>query len=68
MVFPHSMVSNLINAIYEMETQPPFGINVGMHNLYIPMAEQVGKDNIKIVCDNMYLSKEQTLYRLTRHE
>jgi hypothetical protein len=68
MVFPHSMVSNLINAIYQMETQPPFGINIAMHNLYIPMADQVGKDNIKIVCDNMYLSKEQILYRLTRHE
>lgn len=68
MVFPHSMTYNLINAIVEMELKPPHGINVGMHNLYIPMCNEVGQENIKIVCDNMNLSKEQTLYRLTRHE
>lgn len=68
MVFPHSMTQNLINAIVEMETNPPHNVNIGMHNLYIPMCNQVGKDNIKIVSDDMYLSKNQKIYRLTRHE
>jgi len=67
-VFPHSMTQNLINAIVEMEITPPHGINVGMHNLYIPMCNQVGKENVKIVSDDMYLSKNKNLYRLTRHE
>lgn len=68
MVFPKSMTYNLINAIVEMELNPPHGINIGMHNLYLPMCDQIGEENIKIVCDNMNLSKEETLYRLRRHD
>ena len=50
-VFPHSMTKNLIDAIIEMETNPPNGVGVAMHNIYIPMCNQVGKDNVKIVLD-----------------
>lgn len=67
-VFPHSMTQNFIDAIVEMELNPPYSVNVGMHNLYIPMCNQVGKENVKVVSDDMYLSKNQKIYRLTRHE
>lgn len=68
MVFPHTMTQNFINSIIEMEKNPPHGIDVGMHNLYIPICNAVGKENVKIVSNDMYLSKNENLYRLTRHE
>jgi hypothetical protein len=67
-VFPHSMTSDLIDAIIEMETNPPHGVGVAMHNIYIPMCNQVGKDNVKIVCDEFKKSHINDLYTLTRHE
>ena len=67
-VFPHSMTSNLIDAIIEMETNPPHGVGVAMHNIYIPMCNQVGKDNVKIVCNEFKKSHTNDLYTLTRHE
>jgi hypothetical protein len=67
-VFPHSMTKNLIDAIIEMETNPPHGVGVAMHNIYIPMCNQVGKDNVKIVCDEFKRSHINDLYTLTRHE
>ena len=33
-VFPYKMLENFMNAVVEMETNPPHGVNVGMHNLY----------------------------------
>ena len=66
-VFPHSMTSNLIDAIIEMETNPPHGVGVAMHNIYIPMCNQVGKDNVKIVCNEYKTSHINDLYKLTRH-
>ena len=67
-VFPHSMTKNLIDAIIEMETNPPHGVGVAMHNIYIPMCNQVGKDNVKIVCNEFKQSHTNDLYTLTRHE
>jgi len=67
-VFPSKMIENLINAIIEMETNPPMGIGVAMHNIYVPMCNQVGIDNVKIVCNEYKRSDINELYKLTRHE
>ena len=67
-VFPHSMTKNLIDAIIETESNPPFGVDVSMHNIYIPMCNQVGEDNVKIVCDEFKRSDINDLYKLTRNE
>jgi len=67
-VFPHSMTEHLINGIIKMENNPPMGVNIAMHNMYLPMCEEVGKDNVKWVCDEIYSSLINPLYKLTRHE
>lgn len=67
-VFPHYMTQNLINAIIRKETNPPYGVGHGMHNLYIPMCDEVGKEHVKIVCDEYQRSDKNNLYKLTRHE
>ena len=67
-VFPHSMTENFINGIIEMETNPPHGVNVAMHNMYLPICNQVGKENIKWVCDEFYSSLVNPFYKLMRHE
>ena len=65
-VFPHYMTKNLINAIIEMETNPPSNYKVAMHNIYITMCNQVGMENVKIVCDDYKKSELNDLYILTR--
>lgn len=65
-VFPYHMTQNLIDAIYEMETNPPFGVGVAMHNIYLPMVNQVGKDKVQWVCDDFNRSDINNLYKLTR--
>ena len=67
-VFPHSMLKNLIDAILEMETNPPFGVNIAMHNLYLPMINQVGENNVQWVCDDFVNAIDNDLYKLMRHE
>lgn len=67
-VFPHKMTDNLINAIIQMETNPPHGVNVAMHNIYLPMVEQVGNENVKWVCDDFINAISNNLYKLMRHE
>jgi hypothetical protein len=67
-VFPYSMTENLINGIIKMETNPPHGVNVAMHNMYLPMCEEVGKENVKWICDEFYSSLINPLYKLTRHD
>lgn len=67
-VFPHSMTQNLINAIIHMETNPPFGVGVAMHNIYLPMVEQVGKDRVQWVCDEFVNAISNDLYKLMRSE
>ena len=67
-VFPHKMTDNLINAIIQMETNTPHGVNVAMHNIYLPMVEQVGNENVKWVCDDFINAISNNLYKLMRHE
>lgn len=67
-VFPHHMTKNLIDAIMEMETNPPFGVGIAMHNIYLPMCNQVGSENVKIVCSDFNRSDINNLYKLTRKE
>lgn len=50
-VFPHSMVESLIESIIEMEVNPPMGVNIGMHNIYIPLVNRIGKDKIQWLDD-----------------
>ena len=66
--FPHSMIDNLINSIIEMETNPPYGVNVAMHNWYLPMINQVGEEKVKIVCEEFKKSHTNDLFILTRKE
>jgi hypothetical protein len=66
-VFPHFMVQNLINAILHMEFNPPFNYKIAMHNIYVTMCNEVGEENVKIVCDDYKRSDINDLYILTRH-
>ena len=67
-VFPYSMLDNVINSINEMEFNPPRGVNVAMHNWYLPMVNQVGKDKVQWVCDDFINAISNDLYKLMRHE
>ena len=67
-VFPHSMTENLIQSYIEMETNPSHGVQPGNHNIYIPMCNQVGYENVKILCDDFKASHNNDLYKLTRTE
>ena len=67
-VFPHSMIPNLIDSIIKMESDPHDGVGVAMHNMYLPMCDEVGKDNVKWVCDEFYRSDGNPIYKLTRHD
>jgi hypothetical protein len=51
-----------------MESDPHDGVGVAMHNMYLPMCELVGKDNVKWVCDEFYRSDDNPIYKLTRYE
>lgn len=66
-VFPHRMTENMIASIMRMETNPPHGVGHGMHNLYVPMCDEVGRENVKIVCDEYQRSDKNDLYKLTRY-
>jgi hypothetical protein len=67
-VFPHSMLMNVIDSISEMESNPPYGVNVAMHNWYLPMVNQVGEENVQWVCDEFRNAINNDLYKLMRHE
>lgn len=66
-VFPYSMLGNVIESIIEMESIPPYGINIAMHNWYLPMVKQVGEDNVQWVCDEFVNAISNDLYKLMRH-
>ena len=66
-VFPYSMLDNVIDSIKEMEFNPPYDVNVAMHNWYLPMVNQVGKDNVQWVCDDFLNAINNNLYKLMRH-
>ena len=67
-VFPYSMLMNVIDSISEMESNPPYGVNVAMHNWYLPMVNQVGEDKVQWVCDDFINAISNDLYKLMRHE
>jgi hypothetical protein len=67
-VFPYSMTQNLINAIFEMEVNPPYGVGVAMHNIFVTMANQVGIENVRWVCDEFKTATQNNLYKLMRNE
>ena len=67
-VFPYSMLNDVINSIDEMELNPPHGVNVAMHNWYLPMVNEVGEDKVQWVCDDYINAITNNLYKLTRHE
>ena len=67
-VFPHSMLESFYNAVIEMETNPPHGVNSGMHNLYLPMVNQVGKDNVVWMDEEFKSAVNNNLYKLERTE
>jgi hypothetical protein len=66
-VFPYSMLQNVIDSIEEMELNPPRGVNVAMHNWYLPMVNQLGEENVKWVCDEFVNAFNNDLYKLMRH-
>ena len=66
-VFPYSMLGSVIESIIEMESIPPYGINIAMHNWYLPMVKQVGEDNVQWVCDEFVNEISNDLYKLMRH-
>ena len=39
-----------------------------MHNLYLPMINQVGENNVQWVCDDFVNAIDNNLYKLMRHE
>lgn len=67
-VFPHHMTQNLINSIIKMETNPHMGVGIAMHNIYLPMVDEVGKERVQWVSDNFETSITNNLYKLMRHE
>jgi hypothetical protein len=66
-VFPHSMTQNFMDAILDMESDNS-PQNIAMHNMYVPMVNQVGKEKVKIVTDEIYSSLKNPYYKLTRHD
>jgi hypothetical protein len=74
-VFPHNMIETMIDCIVEMETSPPRGLNIGMHNFYIPLVNRVGKDKVQWLDDRFIgsLNDHRTpyandLYKIIRSE
>jgi hypothetical protein len=66
--FPKSMLNDVINAITEMETNPFNGVNIGMHNLYRPLEQSIGKEKINVVYDDFMSSADNRIFTLTRKE
>lgn len=67
-VFPYKMLESFFDAVVEMETNPPHGVNSGMHNLYLPMVNQVGEDNVVWLDDEFKSAVDNSLYKLERTE
>jgi hypothetical protein len=67
-VFPYSMLDNVIESINQMELNPSHGINIAMHNWYLPLINLVGKENVQWVCDEFVNAIDNNLYKLMRHE
>lgn len=67
--FPYSMLEHVIAALTEMIIYPPPPKNIGMHNLYTPLAALIGEENINFACgDEEHLSHSNDIFTLTREE
>ncbi len=64
-VFPYSMLFGVMEGIYDSEDITP---NIGLHNIYNPIAKYIGYENIQWVCDDFVNTLTNDLYKLTRHE
>jgi hypothetical protein len=67
-VFPYSMLKNVIETNKEMELYPSQNINIAMQNWYLPLVNQIGKENVQWVCDEFVNAIDNNLYKLMRHE
>ena len=71
-VFPFKMLKSLMESFIEQETKPPGGVNPGNHNLYVPMSNRVGKENVVWVQEEFGIKGpkgiDNDLYRLERTE
>ena len=71
-VFPYKMLKSLMESFIEQETKPPGGVNPGNHNLYVPMSNRVGKENVVWVQEEFGIKGpkgiDNDLYRLERTE
>lgn len=64
--YPYSQLENLIRASITSQLQPVEGVKIGLHNLYRPLSEIIGEDNINICDSEWKRSAENNLYTLTR--
>jgi hypothetical protein len=67
-VFPHKMVEAFQQAITLMYTDSHRSCTVAMHNLYTPMVQLVGENNVQWVDDEFKTIHDNNLYTLTRKE
>ncbi len=67
-VFPYTMLDDVVESIKEMEFNPYRGINIAMHNWYQPLINRVGENNVQWVCDEFVNAIDNNLYKLMRHE
>jgi hypothetical protein len=67
-VFPYSMLDDAIETIKVLEFNPPLGINIAMHNWYLPLANRLGNNKVQWVSDASQNSISNDLYKLMRGE
>jgi len=66
--FPYYMLNDVIQSIYDLEVNPAHGVKYSLHNMYIPLTNRVGTENVMWV-DNEFRTKEMNnLYTLTRRD
>lgn len=64
--FPAIMLDNIIDSLLECELNPHKGIAIALHNLYWPIVNRVGENNVKWVDDRFVTAEMNKLYTLTR--
>lgn len=67
-IFPSNMLTDVIDSLLECELNPYKNIKVALHNLYWPIVNRVGIENVKILDDRFVTKEMNELYTLTRHE
>lgn len=66
--FPFKWTRDVIESIKDSELRPHKGIRIALHNLYQPLIDRVGKENVKILDERFVNAQMNDLYKLTRHE